>query len=133
MGSSVHRVATHLGKDMNNFTINRSSWHYKLNVKLFSAYAPLWEADHPSFCSYWTSTVLKLILVIAMGSTLTLLIGSCAVAAYINPSLALKVVVTVIGCVGFIATVVLLYNQDSLVLQKYRAYKSKICPGVNYE
>jgi uncharacterized protein (DUF2062 family) len=134
---------------MKPFKINRNSWHYKLNKNFFNecqySMEYNWEPRHNNFCAYWRATMFRMlfaaILTAGLGGMFTVL----GVAVYNDP---LAVASVVGGVLGLIATMVgiafilqFFSNRkkakadlpDSLFMQKYKAHKSKICPGVEYE
>lgn len=126
---------------MKPFKINRNSWHYKLN-KTFLQDSPMyyWEPDHNNFCSYWRSTVFRLIVLgfcLLVMFTLLTLIG---IAFYIDPISSLAMVGTIVGVIAAIVGIVV-YSENrkkkepsqSLIAQKYRAHKEKICPMVEFD
>lgn len=134
---------------MKPFIINRNSWHYKLNVKLFASNEYLWERDHKDFCNYWRATVLKLIFLVILGSFLLFLAIAAVYNSYLYPVEALTVIGSILLAVIVLVAILVavMINEDrklrkaeelkdkpeSLVVQKYRAYKSKICPMVEYD
>lgn len=134
---------------MKPFKINRNSWHYKLNQNFFNDYQYSmeynWEPHHYNFCAYWRATMLRVFfatsLTVGLGGVVTML----GVGVYNDP---LGAVIIIGSVLGFIATVVGIAASvtffsdrkkakadlpDSLFMQKYKAHKSKICPGVEYE
>ena len=139
---------------MEPFKINRDSWHYKLNKNFlnengYSAYymRDQWESEHNNFCAYWRATMFRLLIAGFMSFGLFGLILMLGSAVLANPMGALIAVASVVGffgtIIGAIAIVVLLKKRranrkaaaipDSLFVQKYKTYKSKICPMVEFE
>lgn len=126
---------------MKPFKINRNSWHYKLNENFMqNSHMYYWELDHNNFCSYWRSTVICLIVAafcLLVVLTLLILIGA---AVYMNPIGSLTIVGTFVGVIAA-AVGIVSYSEhrtkkepsQSLIAQKYRAHKEKICPMVEYE
>ena len=127
---------------MKPFKINRNSWHYKLNEKFMqdTNMQYHWEPAHGDFCSYWRSTVLRLIVLgfcLLVMFTLLTLIG---VAVYIDPISSLAMVGTIVGVIASVVGI-FVYSEhrkkkepsQSLIAQKYRAHKEKICPMVEFE
>lgn len=137
---------------MKPFIINRKSWHYKLNEHFLndrSHYMEGWEKEHNDFCSYWRVTMIRLILFIA-----ALIVAGCVIAwmglfiyeypwvAAKGAAILLSILLMFIG-MAFVSVTYEDYklkkkNEDedrpeSLFAQKYRAYKSKICPMVEYK
>lgn len=127
---------------MKPFKINRNSWHYKLNRNFMqdTNMQYHWEPKHSDFCSYWRSTVLRLIVaafcLLFMFSLLTLI----GVAVYMNPIGSLIIVGTLVGVIAAVVGIVV-YSEhrkkkepsQSLIAQKYRAHKEKICPMVEFD
>lgn len=137
---------------MKPFKINRNSWHYRLNRHIFNQYSYSmernWEPNHNNFCSYWRATMFRLIFTIMLTAVAGSVLSLIAVGAYNNPWKALEVVLTIViaGLVVFAALFVAYCIQErktrnkktvnepkSLFVQKYRAYKSKVCPMVEYD
>jgi VIT1/CCC1 family predicted Fe2+/Mn2+ transporter len=140
---------------MKPFKVNRNSWHYKLNRKFFNTRGDndyymhdSWEPRHNNFCAYWRATMFRLLfatlLIIGAGAFLFMLGDGI----YHHP---LDFLITVSLIVGTFATFVLIIvlsellksaiakrgdqpaASESLFVQRYRAYKSKVCPGVEYD
>jgi len=133
---------------MKPFKINRNSWHYWVNKNLFqNSHMPYWEDNHRDFCSYWRATVFRVIF----ASFLSLLILVFAVilgaAVYKDPvgfALVIGSVTTIVaGSIGLFDLLIYLRDRhrrkastekpEGLLAQRYRAYKSRICPMVEYE
>ena len=130
---------------MKPFKINRNTWHYKLNQKFMNndgwtdyIMQKYWEPRHRDFCSYWRATIGRL-LALAFFIT-TVFTGLLAVGnlVYMYPMAALWFVLVIIGTV---VGLLLISNRlksrkqnqpEGLVSQRYRAYKSKVCPIVEY-
>lgn len=139
---------------MQTFKINRDSWHYKLNKNFFNEYSDHeyymrnnWEQRHNNFCSYWRVTMLRLIFLAFITIFIVAIFSTLAIGIYQNPWTAVIVFSSIIGiCVTFIGlAAVSAYldtrkrkrkNEeapDSLFIAKYKSYKSKVCPMVEYE
>jgi uncharacterized membrane protein (DUF485 family) len=134
---------------MKPFTINRNSWHYKLNRKFMNEYGVSdrhmeyqWEPRHNDFCSYWRATIFRMVAVAFIAAVLTVFVTMIGFAAYTHPWETLRTVGIFIGVVaGFIGFVMLFALastskeklNESLFVQKYKAHKSKICPMVEYK
>lgn len=138
---------------MKPFNVNRNSWHYKLNKNFMNPDSDdwymhrIWEPQHNNFCSYWRATMIRLILAAALLALAIFMVSGFATALYLHPIPALAGLGTVLAFFGIaagIAWVVIFRDQrtaarleagipDSLFVQKYKAYKSKICPSVEYE
>lgn len=135
---------------MNEFKINRNSWHYKFNKNFmnengFSDYLMQkhWEPKVNNFCAYWRATIFRIIfaLMIAIVAFGFLFAVVSIVAAY--PMEAVQVFGLVFGiivaCVGLLFMFLAVTksankvsNSNSLIVMKVKAYKSKICPSVTY-
>ena len=132
---------------MKPFKINRNSWHYKLNQNFFNNYQYSmeynWEPRHNNFCSYWRATMLRVIWAII----LTFFAGSFLFVTgniiYEHPIDFLIIIGSIIGMIAFAVAVTSVGYwlqkrekkevPESLFVQRYKAYKSKVCPGVEYE
>jgi hypothetical protein len=137
---------------MKSFKINRNSWHYKFNKNFMNEYGLTdysmqnnWEPRHSDFCSYWRATVFRAIWASVLLFFAGLIIFAAGIGTYNNPVAALSIV---LGGILFIGTVILFFfgieklkarnkskvnEPESLLMQKYRAHKSKICPMVEYD
>lgn len=136
---------------MKPFTINRNSWHYKLNKRFFNDHKhwmqSRWEPMHNNFCSYWRATAFRMIFATAMITFLGLVVGILGYLVYLDPVNALATVGCIIAvfalmfALAFISHVIenrkrKKLNEEpsqSLFAQKYRANKEKICPMVEYK
>ena len=135
---------------MKPFSVNRDSWHYKLNKNLFNTYgnnevymSHQWEPRHNNFCAYWRATVFRLLgaAFITTFAFVALVLLIAAVSA--NPLPALYTVLGTIGVLGFIvvgAAIMAYFDSrttstkpDSLFVQKIKAHKSKVCPSVEFK
>ncbi len=134
---------------MKPFKINRNSWHYKLNKNFFNRYEYSmeynWEPRHDNFCAYWRATMVRVLfatfLTVILGGLFTML----GVGVYNDPLVAVIVIGSVLGLIATMAVIAFTLQffsnrkkakadlPDSLFMQKYKAHKSKICPGVEYE
>lgn len=135
---------------MKAFKINRNSWHYKLNKHFFNAdihwMERSWEPSHNNFCAYWRATVFRICIASMLAAvSITALVGT-AYLTYMHPIEALKIVGVTLGVLAFIVGVAMLSvkveamreakrltTSNSLLLQRYRVYKSKICPMIEYD
>jgi hypothetical protein len=132
---------------MKPFKINRNSWHYRLNKTVHNEHEhwmEKWEAKHANFCSYWRATMFRLLWVSIMSAFLVALVVMMAVASYMNPWAAAG---TVLFSAGLILAVVGLalgheYLEErkeanpepkTLIGKQYAAYKSKVCPSVEFD
>ena len=137
---------------MKPFKINRNSWHYRLNRHFFNQHSYSmdrnWEPNHSNFCSYWRATMFRLIFAIMLTIVAGLFLSMIVVGAYYNPWKALEIVLTIfIACLTLFGAMIVAYciheykernkktvdEPKSLFVQKYRAYKSKVCPMVEYD
>lgn len=126
---------------MKPFVINRNSWHYKLNRNFMQdSHMYYWEPDHNDFCSYWRATIFRLSVVAFFTSFLIFILAAIGFAVYTDPVGSLIVIGGIVGM--FAAAVgIALYSENrkkkepsqSLIAQKYRAHKEKICPMVEYK
>lgn len=134
---------------MKPFRINRNSWHYKLNKHFMNedSYSmDRWERHRNNFCSYWRATFFRVVAILVITSAVTFILASIAYAIWANPmgsaiaiGMIVAVIATIVG-VLFIAYTVAnkaeQINNDpnpSIVIQRYKMYKSKICPSVQYD
>ena len=133
---------------MKPFKINRDSWHYKFNMFFFNEYGfsnyamkHQWEPKHNNFCSYWRATIIRAIVALCfIGVTCGIF-----VLIYNFPWESFLLVSTIILTIAAMAFPVLVIAKvekltsnkrnkpESLLMQKYRAHKSKICPTVDFE
>lgn len=142
---------------MKPFKINRNSWHYKLNKNFFNTYGisryrmeDHWEPKHNSFCSYWRATMWRCLfasLLLAGLLTFVLIIGSKVYADPISFLVGAGIIIGVIAIASAITFFIQWLHDrvemkagqpqadkpESLLMQRYRAYKSKICPVVEFE
>ncbi len=103
-----------------------------------------WERKHSNFCAYWRATMFR-ILGLALVSAGLIALGVVLSAAVVaNPPAAGY---TVLAIVGFFATIIGFavgheYLQEykekhpepkTLIGKQYAAYKSKICPSVEFD
>ena len=134
---------------MKPFKVNRDSWHYKLNKNVLNENEDRmerWENKHNNFCSYWRSTMIRLCFVAIFVSAALFLLAVIGMATYNNPWEAFKVVSITLGAFTFVAGIALIVivldvrknlkkesaKPDSLFVAKYKSYKSKVCPSVEY-
>lgn len=139
---------------MKPFNVNRNSWHYKLNKHFFNVRGEndwymqdCWEPLHSNFCAYWRATMFRLFFAVFFGMIALGFFGILGFAAYSDPMGAAILigggggpVATAIGlAVGFQALEdrkLAKLNSGaprSLFMQKYKAYKSKVCPMVEFD
>lgn len=135
---------------MKPFKINRNTWHYKLNQKLWNdvgwdhnSMKCYWEPKHKDFCSYWRATMFRIIGLTLCISSVGVLVFTFGMLVYQHPIEVLKVVGLIIATIAAIAGLAWASEKlkerrqidapEGLVSQRYRAYKSKICPMVEYD
>lgn len=134
---------------MKPFKVNRDSWHYKLNKNFFNEYQYSmdrnWEPRHNNFCSYWRVTMLRSVFAVFLTTFICAVLYTLGSGVYYYPMDALKIVgmlvATLVGL--FVIFSVAFYFEgrkyknadkpDSLFVQRYKAYKSKVCPSVEYD
>lgn len=132
---------------MKPFKINRNSWHYKLNKNFFNNYQYSmeynWEPRHNNFCAYWRATMFRVIWAITLTVFAGLFLFVTGNAIYEHPIDFLIIIGSIIGMIAFAVAVTSVGYwlqkrekkevPESLFVQRYKAYKSKVCPGVEYE
>jgi hypothetical protein len=135
---------------MKPFKINRNSWHYKLNQNLLNDHQDhmeYWEDKHNNFCSYWRATMFRLVFASAAAVFILLMLFVIGDVIYQNPLEALISISSAFGLclalVGIFAFSMYLDDRkrkrknedipDSLFVAKYKSYKSKVCPMVEYD
>lgn len=134
---------------MKPFRINRNSWHYKLNKNFFNEDSwwmeRTWEPRHNNFCSYWRATVFRLLFATLLVAMVTTALGGLGYYIYANTSEAVITLGAIIAAAAvLIGTPILLMVtadkikqsetiQRSIIMQRIRNHKSKICPSVEYE
>jgi small-conductance mechanosensitive channel len=132
------------------FIVNRKSWHYILNMSMKDSFmcSDNWEQNHRDFCSYWRKTVFNIIVATMITVAAFAFLGAIAYLAFLAPS----VIMTAFFTTVFLFVVVLclawsivkarsFYKNKlterrtcvSLLMQKYRTRKDKICPMVDYD
>ena len=134
---------------MKPFKINRDSWHYKLNEHFFNQDSfwmeRAWEPRHSNFCSYWRATVFRLIFATALLAVIGTAFSMLAYALYAHTGQALLTIGAIILFVVILIGVPFLLvtgidrvknseaAKNSIVLQRIRNHKSKICPSIEYD
>jgi membrane protein YdbS with pleckstrin-like domain len=139
---------------MQAFKVNRDSWHYKLNQKFMNERGDNewymrdnWEQRHNNFCSYWRVTMFRLLFALLIAIFIITVLFMIGEGIYQDPWTALMIVSSAIGIftafIGLLAVAAYLDNRkykykskespDSLFIAKYKSYKSKVCPMVEYE
>ena len=143
---------------MKPFRVNRDSWHYKLNKRFLNEYGDnryymedSWEPRHNNFCSYWRITMFRLLAAAVFVVCIVSLLVAVGFIIYENPWEAAKTTAVAIAFIVSIfaaaATIVGFshlrdvhrakaqskQSPDSIFVTRYKAYKSKICPMVEYD
>ena len=138
---------------MKPFRINRKSWHYQLNRYFFNHYTDWmsqWEARHNNFCSYWRATLFRSIFATLLAAICIIILTALGISIYKNPiefAMALALVVTSLTVIFGGATLIrysierfknrstaeTTEKPEGLFAQRYRAYKSRICPMIEYD
>ncbi len=132
---------------MQTFKINRNSWHYKMNRMFWNEHEhhmEPWERKHANFCAYWRATMFRMLGLALVSSFLIGFGVMLSIAAVMNPATAGY---TVLGIILFFGTIIGFalgheYLQEykeknpepkTLIGKQYAAYKSKICPSVEFD
>lgn len=141
---------------MNNFVVNKNSFHYKLNFFMKTTVGNvdkrLFEYRLPSdFCSYWRMTFFSAFWLIFLILGIVLLSTALVTQVVTNPITSLIVVSSVLLPIGFIFSLVYVYNYfktiaenrrehreknnipDGIVATKYKSWKQRYCPRVEYK
>lgn len=128
------------------YTINRNSWHYKLNMHFMDDWRAWqiedWEAK--GFCAYWRSTVWKLLLVALVSFVLCVLLAGLLIVLLAEPLLFLVILSLFVLPIALVIFSVWFTEYldrpqpnkgepTTLFAQKYKAYKDKVCPAVKFE
>ena len=128
---------------MEAFKVYKDSWHYKLITKADPYDLP------KDFCAYWRKVVL-LCTGLALGISLaSIILFTAFYALVVDPIavIATILIITLIYTAGSIVSRIILYfsdnkkvttkinspKQPSLLMVKYRSWKQKYCPMVEYE
>lgn len=135
---------------MQPFKVNRNSWHYKLNMKFMNNYGDneyymrdRWEPKHNNFCSYWRVTFFRMVWVAILAAGGLAIASLVGVGIYNDPIGSAIFLGIIISAITFAIGVVYVRDKlenrkdsdapKSLFMQKYIAYKSKVCPQVSYD
>lgn len=134
---------------MKPFEINRTSWHYKLNRYFLNEHGfsersmeYAWEPRNNNFCAYWCSTVTRLIVLaisIVIVSALLLFLGMVIYNEPYEFFMFISCIVGIIVSMAIMLTIGEYFSKKSktesknIFIQKYKSYKSKICPMVEYK
>jgi RsiW-degrading membrane proteinase PrsW (M82 family) len=106
-----------------------------------------WEDKHNNFCSYWRATMFRLVFASAAAVFILLMLFVIGDVIYQNPLKALIIVGSTVGLFSAVFGIFLFsmylderkskrnYEDipDSLFVAKYKSYKSKVCPMVEYD
>jgi hypothetical protein len=134
--------------EMKPFVINRDTWHYKLNKNFFNPYEPWmrqWEARNSDFCSYWRATMFRLLFLVFFGFVFSCMLAGLGIIIY-NEPMAIGVIAVILSLFAGAAGLFFLIEgiirkikqapkkeSQSLLAQKYRSYKGKFCPKVEFK
>lgn len=140
---------------MKPFKINRNSWHYKLNKNFCNSEGywmeRSWEPKHNNFCAYWRATMFRTIFAGCFAFGVLGLLVMFGQAVWMYPAETATVIGTIVGIIAAIVGAVTAEFSirkffekrakareetgapQSLVVQKYKTYKSKVCPMVEYD
>jgi hypothetical protein len=106
-----------------------------------------WEDKHNNFCSYWRVTMFRSVFASSAAVFILLMLFVIGDVIYQDPLKALIIVGSAVGLVsavfGIFAFSMYLDDRkrkrknedipDSLFVAKYKSYKSKVCPMVEYD
>ena len=104
-----------------------------------------WEPKRSNFCSYWRATVFRLIFATALFSIIAFAFSMLGYFLYAHTGQALLTIAGgIVLCLILIGIPLLLVVgvdrikeseavKNSIVLQRIRNHKSKICPSVEYK
>lgn len=135
---------------MKPFKINRDTWHYKLNQKFLNedgrSYIEMqryWEPKHNNFCSYWRATMFRITGLTFCIFGVGFLLSGLGMLVYQHPFEVLKGIIAIVVILA--STVAMAWTSETLkkrrqidapeglLAQRLSAYKSQICPMVEYE
>lgn len=131
---------------MKPYVINKSSWHYKLvskdqNWEYFTYRVP------KDFCSYWRKVISKVLSIMFVAVMSLIFVVFLGFSIYLNP-------IPIFSAIAFVFIVAFLMigyeklkekkrmrdyevefegKQEGLIAMKYRAWKEKTCPMVEYK
>jgi preprotein translocase subunit SecF len=104
-----------------------------------------WEPRHNNFCAYWRATIFRIIAAFLLTAAVLMILYITGGAIYYHPIDTLIIVGSIIGFFAFLVLSILISEElksrkskrepkpESLLVQRYRAHKSKICPMVEYK
>lgn len=141
--------------DKMEFTINRKSWHYKLNSLLRDKYdMEVWEYRHKNFCKYWRATLFRVISFLIVSTSLSSILYYFVLSVVNNPIILFNIMMLVgvflaiTAFFTFILYVVIKFRNirqakarlaheeyvpKYLIMQKIYVLKRKICPHLNFK
>lgn len=133
---------------MKPYVINKDSWHYKLISRGKTSYWNLYLAPK-DFCSYWRMVVFKILGYIFITCFATLFLAFLGYNIYLDPIPVLGgLFIAIIALSVFLAIslekikerkrkrdydVEFEDKKEGLIAMKYRAWKEKTCPMVEYK
>lgn len=139
---------------MKLFSINRDSWHYRLNQNFLNPMYRMhyWEQDHNNFCAYWRATLIRCVAAAVLVSGIVAAIGLIGFLIYTN---AAEFAGAMLGIIMLLTVALLLVIalpalrhrtvsaakyvvstkavQSSIVVQAIRNRHAKICVPVTYD
>lgn len=141
---------------MNNFIVNKNSFHYKLNyfMKCRMGSQNPWQFEDrlpADFCSYWRMTFFSALWLTIFLLGVGLLATAITIQVITAPLVSAIVVGSGLAIVGFIIAMLYLseYLKDSaerkreykktnnipdgIITTKYKSWKQKYCPRVEYK
>lgn len=131
---------------MTEFVVKKSSWHYKLNVKMATNRFLFnnWLLYDASFCSYFWLTIFKLIFLIAAMFIACSLVFMLGYVFYLYPWEFMKAVafLTAISAAFIASFFGIIFvgkffektsKQKSFFGTKYDSWKHKYCPSIRVE
>jgi len=106
-----------------------------------------WEPQHNNFCSYWRVTMFRLVFALLVAVATLLVLTMIGAGIYHDPWTALIIVSSAVGLISVMIGAAAIFTYldnlkhkhrheevpDSLFVAKYKSYKSKVCPIVEYE
>jgi hypothetical protein len=141
---------------MNNFIVDKNSFHYKLNYFMKTQIGNIdkrqFEYRLPSdFCSYWRMTFVSAFWLIIFVVVIVLLTTALVVQVATNPVMSLIVVGILLLFIGLVFSSIYSYDYlktlaenrrirkeknnipDGIVATKYKSWKQRYCPRVEYK
>ena len=155
---------------MEKVTVNKSSWHYRLNTWILREDNMLpdeidnYMKYNSNFCAYWRMTIWNVCKISFWTAVLVAILGAICIGVYklamfffTQPSTEILTVLTsialLLGIVGLVGLVALFFGsiekskrkrreiargdyvepQPGLLKTKYKTWKQKICPMIEYK